>query len=102
MSTNVTVDLRDPSVRPLRRRDLKAGTVFVYNPAKQLFMVPETAFSRQPNIGEKDIVIGGDHGGSLDDWHPDLDVVVVDLHATRSASQPVATADAETSVAESA
>ena len=50
--------------------------------------MPDSAFSRHPNITEKDIVVGGTHSGSLDDWHPSLEVIVVDLTATRSAVQP--------------
>lgn len=96
MTTNVNFNLDEPKARVLRRSDLKPGTAFVYGNAKQLFVVPDPAFSRHPNIAEKDIVIGGTHPdsrddwhpGSLDDWHPSLEVIVVDLTATRSAVQP--------------
>ena len=89
MTTNVSFNLDVPSGRVLRRSDLKPGTAFVYGSTKQLFVVPDPAFSRHPNIAEKDIVIGGSHSGSLDDWHPSLEVTVVDLTAVRSAVQPV-------------
>ena len=88
MTTNVNFNLDVPKGRVLRRSDLKPGTAFVYGNAKQLFVVPDPAFSRHPNIAEKDIVVGGTHSGSLDDWHPSLEVIVVDLTATRSAVQP--------------
>jgi hypothetical protein len=88
MTTNVNFNLDEPKGRVLRRSDLKPGTAFVYGNAKQLFVVPDPAFSRHPNIAEKDIVVGGTHSGSLDDWHPSLEVIVVDLTATRSAVQP--------------
>ena len=88
MTTNVNFNLDEPKDRVLRRSDLKPGTAFVYGNAKQLFVVPDPAFSRHPNIAEKDIVVGGTHSGSLDDWHPSLEVIVVDLTATRSAVQP--------------
>lgn len=88
MTTNVNFNLDEPKARVLRRSDLKPGTAFVYGNAKQLFVVPDPAFSRHPNIAEKDIVVGGTHSGSLDDWHPSLEVIVVDLTATRSAVQP--------------
>lgn len=88
MTTNVNFNLDEPKGRVLRRSDLKPGTAFVYGNAKQLFVVPDSAFSRHPNIAEKDIVVGGTHSGSLDDWHPSLEVIVVDLTATRSAVQP--------------
>ena len=87
MTTNVNFNLDEPKGRVLRRSDLKPGTAFVYGNAKQLFVVPDPAFSRHPNIAEKDIVVGGTHSGSLDDWHPSLEVIVVDLTATRSAVQ---------------
>ena len=88
MTTNVNFNLDEPKGRVLRRSDLKPGTAFVYGNAKQLFVVPDPAFSRHPNIAEKDIVVGGTHSGSLDDWRPSLEVIVVDLTATRSAVQP--------------
>ena len=88
MTTNVNFNLDEPKGRVLRRSDLKPGTAFVYGNAKQLFVVPDPAFSRHPNIAEKDIVVGGTHSGSLDDWHPSLEVIVVYLTATRSAVQP--------------
>ena len=88
MTTNVNFNLDEPKGRVLRRSDLKPGTAFVYGKAKQLFVVPDPAFSRHLNIAEKDIVVGGTHSGSLDDWHPSLEVIVVDLTATRSAVQP--------------
>jgi hypothetical protein len=88
MTTNVNFNLDEPKGRVLRRSDLKPGTAFVYGNAKQLFVVPDPAFSRHPNIAEKDIVVGGTHSGSLDDWDPSLEVIVVDLTATRSAVQP--------------
>ena len=88
MTTNVNFNLDEPKGRVLRRSDLKPGTAFVYGNAKQLFVVPDPAFSRHPSIAEKDIVVGGTHSGSLDDWHPSLEVIVVDLTATRSAVQP--------------
>ena len=88
MTTNVNFNLDEPKGRVLRRSDLKPGTAFVYGNAKQLFVVPDPAFSRHPNIAEKDIVLGGTHSGSLDDWHPSLPVVVCDLTVTRSAVQP--------------
>ena len=88
MTTNVNFNLDEPKGRVLRRSDLKPGTAFVYGNAKQLFVVPDPTFSRHPNIAEKDIVVGGTHSGSLDDWHPSLEVIVVDLTATRSAVQP--------------
>ena len=88
MTTNVNFNLDVPKGRVLRRSDLKPGTAFVYGNAKQLFVVPDPAFSRHPNIAEKDIVVGGTHSGSLDDWRPSLEVIVVDLTATRSAVQP--------------
>ena len=88
MTTNVNFNLDEPKGRVLRRSDLKPGTAFVYGNAKQLFVVPDPAFSRHPNIAEKDIVVGGTHSGSLDDWHPSLEVIAVDLTATRSAVQP--------------
>ncbi len=71
------------------RKDLRPGTVFLYESAKQLFLVPDPAFSRVANIAEKDIVIGGTHSGTLDDYHPNLVVTVVDLTVSRSAHQPV-------------
>ena len=88
MTTNVNFNLDVPKGRVLRRSDLKPGTAFVYGNAKQLFVVPDPVFSRHPNIAEKDIVVGGTHSGSLDDWRPSLEVIVVDLTATRSAVQP--------------
>ena len=88
MTINVNFNLDEPKGRVLRRSDLKPGTAFVYGNAKQLFVVPDPAFSRHPNIAEKDIVVGGTHSGSLDDWRPSLEVIVVDLTATRSAVQP--------------
>ena len=70
------------------RKDLRPGTVFVYESSKQLHLVPDPAFSRHHNVAEKDIAIGGPHSGSLDDYHPDLVVTVVDLTVSKSAHQP--------------
>ena len=85
--SNITF-VEEVPANQLVRKDLQPGTIFTYHPAKQLFVVPQSAFSRHPNIAEKDIVLGGTHSGSLDDWHPSLPVVVCDLTVTRSAVQP--------------
>ena len=85
--SNITF-VEEVPANQLVRKDLQPGTIFTYHPAKQLFVVPQSAFSRHPNIAEKDIVVGGTHSGSLDDWDPSLEVIVVDLTATRSAVQP--------------
>ena len=85
--SNITF-VEEVPANQLVRKDLQPGTIFTYHPAKQLFVVPQPAFGRHPNIAEKDIVLGGTHSGSLDDWHPNLPVVVCDLTVTRSAVQP--------------
>ena len=85
--SNITF-VEEVPANQLVRKDLQPGTIFTYHPAKQLFVVPQPAFGRHPNIAEKDIVVGGIHSGSLDDWDPSLEVIVVDLTATRSAVQP--------------
>lgn len=82
--TTITFAKTNNSV--LTRKDLKPGTVFVYSQnatlVPQLFLVPDPAFSRHPNITEKDIVIGGRHSGTLDDCMPACAVAVVDLTAS--------------------
>lgn len=94
MSSNVKFDIAPLEGQPTRR-DLKPGTIFTYSDnvghlsAKQLYVVPEPAFSRVSGIEEKDIVVGGTHSGSLDDWHPSLPVLIVDLTVTRAAAQAV-------------
>lgn len=80
-----TITFAEKSKSILTRRDLKPGTVFVYSQnasLPQLLLVPDPAFSRHPGITEKDIVIGGRHSGTLDDWHPACAVAVIDLIAT--------------------
>ena len=83
-----TITFADEKPKDATRRDLRPGTVFVYESSKQLHLVPDPAFSRHPNINEKGIVICGPASGSLDDYHPDLVVTGVDLTVTKSAHQP--------------
>lgn len=82
MKNNVTFTKADRS-EP-RRRDLAAGTVFVYmnTAALELRVVPDPAFSRHPNIAEKDFVVGGANSGSLDDANMDGTVALASLQVT--------------------
>jgi hypothetical protein len=50
--------------------------------------VPDPVFSRT-DVSNKDILVGGPHSGMLDDSHPRTNVIVVDITATRSATQPL-------------
>ena len=84
MTAKVTFSLGNPT--QVKRRELKPGVAFVYEIKKdQLYVVPTEAFVRHPSIGEKDIAVGGQNSGSLDDWRPDGAVIVVDISVTRAA-----------------
>jgi hypothetical protein len=88
MSSNVKIDVAERGLP--QRHQLKAGDTFVYTdePITQLRLVPDPAFSRT-DVSNKDILVGGPHSGMLDDSHPRTNVIVVDITATRSATQPL-------------
>ena len=88
MSSNVKIDVAERGLP--QRHQLKAGDTFVYTDMRstQLRLVPDPAFSRT-DVSNKDILVGGEHSGMLDDSHPTTNVIVVDITASRSATQPL-------------
>jgi hypothetical protein len=91
--SKVNLDLKINNPNALFRKDLKPGVIFIYNDYinrnnyisnknEEIFMVPDSSFSRH-NVDNKDIMIGGEHSGMLEDYHPDLEVIELDITAVR-------------------
>jgi hypothetical protein len=87
-SSKVSVSATMP--RAPVRSDLKEGDLFIYGQnTHELRMVPDPAMSSagQHWIG-KDILVGGPHAGMADDSHPTAPVVLMDVSAFPSTTQP--------------